>query len=362
MNPRPDKKGDTFSSNAVRLSIREWLFVLAFLALAVLLIGPLWQRLERFEPSGDYRIPYSLTEDYWFFDRYCQTMSGVNKTLVFGDSFIWGQYVEKEESLTHFLNRQAGSERFVNAGLDGAHPLALAGLIQNHCSGWMDGDVVLHLNLLWLSSPQADLQTERELSFNHPRLVPQFRPRIPSYGESVSGRMGIVVARNVPVFQWVRHLQETYFGSGDLVRWTLEHPYENPFRQLTLTLPESEDNNHPDAQAWSVRTRGEQELPWVSLETSLQWQAFQELLEHLKARGNEIFVVIGPLNEHMLSSANAEVYRGLLEDAGSWLTENEFAFFQPSTLPSELYADLSHPLSQGYALLAGEVWGQMAGR
>ena len=362
MNPRPDKHGDTFSSNAVRLSIREWCAVLAVLALIASLINPVWQRMERLELAVDYRVPYGLSEDYWFFDRYCEEATDADKTLVFGDSFVWGQYVDKEESLTHFLNQQAGSERFVNAGLDGAHPMALDGLIQHYCSGIRGGDVVLHLNLLWLSSPQADLQIERELSFNHPRLVPQFRPRIPSYGESVSGRIGIALARHVPVFEWVRHLQEAYFGGGDLVRWTLEHPYENPFRRLTLTLPESEDTNHPDAQAWSVRTRGEQELPWVSLETSLQWQAFQGLLEHLRARENRVFVVIGPMNEHMLSTANAEVYRGLLEGAGAWLTENDFAFFQPSTLPSELYADLSHPLSQGYALLAEEIWGQMADR
>jgi hypothetical protein len=362
MSQRQDRPGDTFSSNAVRLSIREWCVVLAVLALTVSLIGSTWQRMERFDPSVDYRIPYGLTEDYWFFDRYCGLTSSADKTLVFGDSFIWGQYVEKEESLTHFLNQQAGSERFVNAGLDGAHPMALGGLIEHYCSDMRDGEVILHLNFLWLSSPQADLQAERDFRFNHPHLVPQFMPRIPSYGESVSGRIGIVLARYFPVFDWVRHLQKAYFESADLARWTLEHPYDNPLSQVTFDLPESEDNTHPDAQAWSVRTRTQQELPWVSLEGSLQWQAFQRLVDLLRTRGNKVFIVIGPLNEHMLSPANAEVYRGILNEAGAWLTENDIAFFLPHMLSSDLYADLSHPLSQGYALLAEEIWRQMSGQ
>ncbi|MCJ7628657.1 MAG: hypothetical protein MUO50_09745 [Longimicrobiales bacterium] len=362
MNQGQDRSGEPFSSNAVRLSIREWSIVLVALALIAFLVDGLWPRIEKFEPSVDYRIPYDLSEDYWLFDRYCGVMSEANKTLVFGDSFIWGQYVEKEASLTHFLNQHAGSERFVNAGLDGAHPMALGGLIEHYCGSMRDKDVILHLNLLWLSSPQADLQGERELSFNHPQLVPQFNPRIPSYGESVSGRIGVVLARYIPGFEWVGHLQETYFGSADLARWTLEHPYDNPLRQVTLDLPDSSDKNHADAQPWFVRTQGEQELPWVSLDTSLQWQAFQRLLELLRSRGNRVFVLIGPLNEHMLSPPNAEVYRGMVASAGTWLSDHGFSFFLPSTLPSELYADLSHPLSGGYSILAEEIWGMIGSR
>jgi len=254
MNPRTDQHGEIFSSNAVRLSMREWCVVLALLVLGGSLIGPLWKRMESFEVSADYRIPYELSEDYWFFDRYCGAAAEAGKTMVFGDSFVWGQYVEKDESLTHFLNQHAGTERFVNTGLDGAHPLALEGLIQDYCGGLKDGDVILHLNFLWLSSPQADLQMERELNFNHPRLVPQLRPRIPSYREPVSGRVGVLLARHLPVFDWVRHLQEVYFGSADLASWTLENPYDNPLREMNLILPEPEVGTRPDGGPWSQRS------------------------------------------------------------------------------------------------------------
>ena len=355
-------RSETFSSNAVRLSVREWVLVLTFMALIAFLIEPLWQELERFQPAEDYRVPYGLTEDYWLFERFCESMMEQKRTMVFGDSFIWGQYVEKDGSLTHFLNRHAGEERFINAGLDGAHPLALSGLIRHHCPGLEGADVVLHLNLLWLSSPQADLQAERELAFNHPRLVPQFHPDVPSYGESVSGRIGVVLARYVPFLQWVGHLQEAYFGSGDLVRWTLDHPYQNPLGQVTLKLPGSEDNIHPGAQAWSARAQGDQDLPWVALDSSLQWQAFQGLLEDFRSRGTRVLVVVGPLNEHMLSPLNRDVYRGIVEEVGAWMDESQVPHVISSTLPSELYADLSHPFSQGYALMADELWGQIQGR
>ena len=38
--------------------------------------------------------------------------------------------------------------------------------------------------------------------------------------------------------------------------------------------------------------------------------------------------------------------------------ENDLTHFSPSTLPSGLYADLSHPFGPGYALLAEDIWGQ----
>ena len=128
---------------------------------------------------------------------------------------------------------------------------------------------------------------------------------------------------------------------------------------MTLTLPASEDDLHPDAQPWSARGQGQQELPWVSLESSLQWQAFRRSVELLLARGNRVLIVPGPLNEHMLSPSNAEMYLKLREDATAWLRENGSTVILPPLLPSHLYADLSHPFSGGYALLAQEIWRQM---
>ncbi len=356
MSHSQDRDGTAFSSNVVRLSIREWCAVLALFAVAAAAIGQVWRRVEEFDPPPDYRTPYELSEDYWLFDRYCGSMAGGERTLVFGDSFIWGQYVDRDQTLTHFLNREAGSARFVNAGLDGAHPMAMTGLIQYHCSGLKDDDVILHLNLLWLSTPQADLQSERDAAFNHPRLVPQFAADIPSYREPLSDRIGIVIGRHLPLSDWVRHLHMVHFDGADLGRWTLEDPYRNPFRQFTLDPPVYDSDSHPDGRAWTSRGQNQRDLPWVELNTSLQWQAFQSLVELLRGQGDRVHVLIGPLNEHMLPPASLQEYRGILGGVERWLRESSIPYLSPAVLPSDLYADLSHPLAEGYALLAEEFW------
>ena len=356
MSHRRDPDSTAFSSNVVRLSIREWCAVLGLFAVAVAVIGGVWRSVYKFEPSPDYRIPYELSEDYWLFDRYCGLTDGEGRTLVFGDSFIWGQYVDRDQTLTQALNRRVASERFVNAGLDGAHPLALRGLIQFHCSGLKDDDVILHLNLLWLSTPQADLQTERDADFNHPRLVPQFAAEIPSYREPLSDRIGIVIGRHLPLSDWVRHLHILHFDGADLGRWTLENPYRNPFRQITLDPAAYDSDSHPDGQAWTSRGQNQRDLPWVELSTSLQWQAFRDLVEMLRGRGNRVLVLIGPLNEHMLRPASLQANRGILEGVERWLREGGVTYLTLPTLPSDLYVDLSHPLAEGYTLLAEAFW------
>jgi lysophospholipase L1-like esterase len=94
----------------------------------------------------------------------------------------------------------------------------------------------------------------------------------------------------------------------------------------------------------------------VELSTSLQWRAFRDLVEILRGRGNRVFVLIGPLNEHMLCSASLQVYRAILQGAEAWLRSSDVPYLTLATLPRDLYVDLSHPLADGYALLAGELW------
>ena len=345
---------EVFSSNAVRLSIREWIVVLAVLAVAALFTGDLWRRIEPFEPGRDYRLPYALSEDYWLFDRLCRA-TPADRTLVLGDSVIWGQYVAPDRTLTHFLNRLAGAERFVNAGLDGAHPLALGGLIEHHCGGVDRRALLVHLNLLWLSSPQSDLESARTVRLNHPRLLPQFDERPPAYQAPLTERIGIVASRHVPVLNWARHLQMASFGGADLARWSVSHPYANPIAAVTLRLPNPASDRIRRAESSAVRATP-RDLPWVPLERSWQWRAFTRLVETLRHRGARLTVIIGPLNEHMLTTADVETHRRLAAGAEAWLRAHDVEFYSPAALPRELYADLSHPLAGGYALLAERLW------
>jgi hypothetical protein len=358
-----NKQEIQFSSNGIRLSVREWLVAVGIIIVIVLVLPPVWRGLEVFSPSADYRIPYDLSEDYWLFKQYSRSVCGQGKTLVIGDSVVWGHYVGRDQTLSHHLNEHVEKDQFVNLGLDGSHPMALYGLLRHYGKAVKGEKVILHMNLLWLSSPESDLQTEKEFQFNHPRLVPQFRPQIPCYRESASGRIGIVLERALPLLQLARHWQVTGFDNTDLQPWTIENPYANPLSRISIKpmrmAEEREEEIRSKAQSKTARTQILQSLPWVEFETSLQWWAFESLIELLESRGNDVFVVVGPLNEHVLNPESIQKYRALLSKAESCLVEMDVPYLHLPLLPSHLYADTSHPQEEGYRLLAGHIWNRL---
>jgi len=360
MSRTQEEQENRFSSNAIRLRVWEWFIVVGIIFTIAAALPPLWRNLEAFSPPVDYRIPYNLSEDYWLFKQLSRAVNDSGKTLVIGDSVIWGHYVGRNQTLSHYLDESSGIERFLNMGLDGTHPMALYGLIRHYGKAIKGEKIILHLNLLWLSSQEADLQTEKEFQFNHPRIVPQFRPRIPCYTEPVSGRISIVLEHVSPLLQLVRHMQITGFDSTNLQLWTLENPYSNPFDRIWSGPHEWDVNRTGDPQS-NARATGPrnpvlQSLPWIEIESSLQWWAFQRLLELLKSRCNDVSVIVGPLNEHVLDSESLQRYRSLLTKAESYLEQIHVPYLRLPLLPSQLYADTSHPLPQGYSILAERIW------
>ena len=342
----------SFSSNLVRLSGVEWVIAGIFF-FALVCFGPrLWERLEKFQPCPDYRLPYKLGSDYWLYQRYCRWACAHYETLVIGDSVIWGHYVPKNNTLSHHLNEIAGRNRFANLGVDGIHPAALAGLVKYYARDITDKNVILHLNPLWMSSRKHDLQTDKEFHFDHPTLVPQFVPKILCYKDSYSKRFSAVIERYVPFLNWTSHLRKAYFDSMDLATWTIEHPYKNPLKAVTLELPVPKEDGQGERVSWVERGATKQDFQWVELETSLQWKFFRATVELLKARGNSVFVIVGPFNEHLLKDKSAVGYREMRNEIETWLRQKNVAHYVPSALPSELYCDASHPLSEGYAMLA----------
>ncbi len=345
-----------FASHAVRLSGRQWL-VAATVILAVFVLAPaIWERIERFDLPPDYRIPYALSNDYWLFSRYCRLAASQPKTLVIGDSVIWAQYVRRDQTLPHYLNETAAEDRFVNMGVDGTHPAALAGLLKHHGRAILGRKVIMHCNLLWTSSKRHDLQIEKEFHFNHPRLVPQFIPRIPCYAASHSEKLGVIVERAVPFLGWTNHLRLAYFDQTDIPSWTLEHPYRNPAKAVTRTLPSPADSSPHEPIPWTDKGLPQQDFQWVELDTSFQWRCFQRTLATLRQRKNTVFVLVGPFNEHMLTPASAQVYQQRKDQVAAWLRDQGIAHYVPPPLPSEHYGDASHPLAQGYALLAKQLF------
>ena len=84
MNNSRNTQKESFSSNAIRLSVREWLIVVGIVVAVSIALPVAWRSMEDFIPTEDYRIPYDLSEDYWLYSQYCRSVSDQNKTLMIG--------------------------------------------------------------------------------------------------------------------------------------------------------------------------------------------------------------------------------------------------------------------------------------
>jgi hypothetical protein len=341
-------------SNGVCLNGAQWLGLTAFTVVLAFVAPWLWKHYEEFTLEPDYRMPRELSDDYWFYERYVSLAADEYDTLVLGDSAVWGEFVARDETLSHFLNKQVGSERFANIGLNGAHPLALEGLVEHYASNVTGKNVLLQCNPTWLRSLKTDLRNV-DAEVNHERLVPQFVPAVPAYKVEISPRLGVLVERRVPISKWANHLQKAYYRTdvpNDIPGWTLKHPYANPLEPLTRPLPPSDYKRRENAVPWFKSIKEPQDFDWIDLDESLQWHAFQRTVETLERRGNRVFVLVGPFNEHMMTPASLERYQKIKGTIAAWLKEKQVPHLVPAKLPTEQYADASHPLAAGYEILA----------
>ena len=369
----PEGKEVPFGVNEVRLNKRHWLATFVIVAAVVLSTPRVWKWVERFETGPDYRIPYDLSKDYWLYRWRLNQVAKPDKILVLGDSVVWGEYVLPDGALSHFLNQNTGeNDRFINGGLNGLFPLAQEGLIQYYSRSIRGQKVILHCNVLWMTSPKADLSTPKEEQFNHARLVPQFYPRIPCYRADANERLSAVIRRNVNFISWVGHLQNAYFGQKSILSWTLEddggspplypNVWKNPLAQIKFAVPTAlavDPQRGPDSprhKPWFSDGQGTTRFEWVGLDRSLQWQAFRRVVAKLRERGNDVLVVLGPFNEHIMAEDNRAAYQEIRTGIADWLRKNQVPNVVPEVLPSALYADASHPLTEGYRLLAKQIY------
>ena len=108
-------------------------------------------------------------------------------------------------------------------------------------------------------------------------------------------------------------------------------------------------------QPWYDSGITKQDYPWVDPATSLQWQAFRRVVSILRERGNRVFVLVGPFNEHLLTPESLGRYRGIQATIAAWLEDKGIPHALPAALPSAEYGDASHPLAAGYAQLARQL-------
>ena len=224
-----------------------------------------------------------------------------------------------------------------------------------------------------MTSPKADLSEEKEEDFNHQQLVPQFGVRIPCYRADANDRLSAVIGRHVSFFGWADHLQNAYYDQRGMPEWTLEddgrepprypNAWRNPLAPLKAGIPGEARRLTPFA-ARPVRAinPGTPTAPSrrnsngsISI-TRCSGRRSCTSFDLLSGRGNDVLVILGPFNEHMIADDQKAAYSSQLRETianrlmTGWIARWSFR----TTLPSDQYADASHPLSGGICDVGAE--------
>jgi hypothetical protein len=342
------------NSNPIRLSWREWAAAALVCLAALYLLPAVWPATGGRFSGSDYRLPSELSSDYWMFRKWAQYSHREYRAAVLGDSVVWGQYARNDDTLTHHLNALVGPGTFANLGVDGLHPAAMAGMVTYYGGALHDEPVLLHLNSLWMTSAEQDLQGKEEARFNHPKLVPQVFHRPASYHPAAAEALGAVLENRVSFLSWKEHLKIAYYDGLALPEWSLDNPYSlRPASRGPSVFLSDQPGSPPET--WRERGIEEQDFPWVEAARSYQWRSFQRTIAMLQARGDRVFVLLGPFNTHALTGASQARYEKVTGEMRRWLEEKKIPYYAPLVLPTDLYADASHPLGAGYKELAKQL-------
>ena len=231
----------------------------------------------------------------------------------------------------------------------------MAGLVKYYGKDIRNKMIILHLNPLWMSSKKHDLQGDEEFRFNHPELVPQLVPDLACYNPSLQKIVEVAAERSIPFFSWVKHLRIVYFENMNIQEWTIQNPYRSPVSAISLEVPAPENRPKRRPISWQERGIKKQDFLWVETENSFQWRSFKKVIETLKSRNNEVFVLIGPFNTFILTQESFNRYNATKNKVEKWLEANGTSYCTVPDLPSGHYADASHPLKEGYLEIAWQL-------
>jgi len=350
--------GNKFSSNAIRLSIKELLIGAGIFIVCLFFLFPfLWRHFENLNFEKDFRVAEKFRDDYWIYEKWAKTATEKYPVIFLGDSVIWGMYVDNENTLPAKLNKLAGKELVANLAIDGMHSIAMKGLLDNYADGIKNKTVILHYNPLWMNSRDYDLSGEKPMRIHHPRLIPQFIGKPASYDEELTARVDIVKEKTLPFFRLLTHTRLAFFENADFREWMVENPYSNPldeiFKKLEICEKEKNVNSKDD---WAKKEISRQNWDWIPLESSAQWKAFCEIIIKLKSNNNKILVMVGPINPYILTDESLSKYRKLQDDIKATLESQNIPYCMVPDMPSDAYADASHPLEKGYQILAQKIY------
>lgn len=300
--------------------------------------------------TENYRIPYSMGEDYFLYNRYSKNAAQKNRIPVIGDSVIWGHYTDKENTLPANLNKLNTETGFINMGLDGIHPAAMNGLIKYYTPEFKNRKIIVGVNLLWMSSPRHDLSGPVNNEINHKVLLPQFKPAIPSYQPSFEEKISASITRSVPFFSWIDHIKLSKFAAKSFYLWTMDNPSGNLAEYLS-----HKDDVFKIPESMLPEKMQEQNIEWITTDKSLQWRFVIDNFIYLKKNGNKIAAVITPFNTYMMTNESRKKYFSILAEIEWILRENGIIPIIPLILEKKYFADASHPTAEGYKLIAEDM-------
>ena len=128
----------------------------------------------------------------------------------------------------------------------------------------------------------------------------------------------------------------------------------------TIKISPEEKDHHGSKENYLTRRIPVQHWEWVQLTGSRQWRALTDTAKLLKSRGNDVTIMIGGINPGLLDKQTLSGLRKLRTEAAKLLSQENIPSITLPELDAALYADASHPLGDGYALLAADLLKQLA--
>lgn len=292
--------------------------------------------------------------NYWSHYRWTRYAKSHYKVALIGDSVIWGQEVDNDQTITHFLNENYGEEIFANMGIDGLSQAGIRGLIKYY--GKYYSNIILQFSPYWLADINRDLRGNLK-RFRHPRLVPQFHPRIHYNNYTLNERLSYKLDHYLRIFPFVRHIMINYFENKSIAAWMIEHPYNNPFSAITFKAGEVTKEKRGKGLNWETQKMKLQNYKYIPLEESVQFECFLDTIKMLKRRNITFFILIGPYNPYVLIPESRERLYVLLGNVKCYFDEHKLPYFEAgSNLPNSQFADgAGHMLYNGHDILSKEL-------
>ena len=342
------------------LSLKEWIITIVLFAVISATIYYGWNSWESYTPGPDYRETCwaEKQSDYWAYNRWIKYAREHYKVLLLGDSVIWGQEARNDQTISHYINEFYGQDIVANAGNDGLFMAGINGLVNNYGENLDNTNILLQLNPLWLSSLQRDLRGTKKSNYHHPRLIPQLSTRI-TYYHDLNTRLGYIFERYFRLFPFVRHLMANYYDNKSISNWMIDNPYSSPFAAITFKAAPVMAEAQGKQTSWQEKGIKLSDAPFVLPSESVQWKCYTDAIKKLKEKNSQVFVLIGPYNNYMLTEESQLRLFSTINILKKNLDELGVPYFDSFEikLPSETFADTCHLLVEGHKILAKELVG-----